>query len=140
VTRLPTPPSPPETAPLGLPAPTPGAETVLRRLLRAPPGPPTATDDEAHRLFSASIAISALRCLLTYIVLPILTPLIGPAVGNSPTIGIPLSIVALVFDVRAVRRFWLAEHPWRWKITALYAVVMIMIAGLLVVDVIHAVS
>ena len=35
---------------------------------------------------------------------------------------------ALVFDVRAVRRFWLAQHPWRWKVTALYSVVTLMIA------------
>ena len=99
-----------------------------------------ATDDEAHRLFSASIAISALRCLLTYIVLPVLVPLIGPTTRNSPAIGIPLSVVALVFDVRAVRRFWLAEHRWRWKITALYALVMVLIVGLLIDDIIHAVS
>jgi hypothetical protein len=113
---------------------------VLRRLLRAPSGPPTATDDEAHRLFSASIAISALRCLLTYIVLPVLVPLIGQATGNRPAIGIPLSVIALIFDVRAVRRFWLAEHPWRWKITALYAGVMVMIAALLIDDLIRVVS
>lgn len=111
----------------------------MRRLLRVPAGPPTASDDGAHRLFSASIAISALRCLLTYLVLPIFTPLVGPTTGASPTVGIPLSVVALIFDVRAVRRFWLADHRWRWKITALYTVVMIMIVGLLIDDIIHAV-
>jgi hypothetical protein len=147
MTRPPTPPSPADTASISPAAPTPGfetstpaLETVLRRLLRAPAGPPTATDNQAHRLFSASIAISALRCLLSYIVLPVLIPLIGPTTGSSPAIGIPLSVVALVFDVRAVRRFWLAEHRWRWKITALYALVMILIVGLLIDDIIHALS
>jgi hypothetical protein len=138
MTPPPTPPSPADTASIGPAAPTPAFETVLRRLLRAPAGPPTATDDQAHRLFSASIALSALRCLFTYIVLPVLVPLIGPTTGSSPAIGIPLSVVALVFDVRAVRRFWLAEHRWRWKITALYAVVMVLIVGLLIDDIIGA--
>jgi hypothetical protein len=115
-------------------------EPALRRLLQVLPGPPAATDDQAHRLFSASIAISAGRCLLTYIILPVLTPVIGPTTGNHPGVGIPLGLLALVFDVRAVRRFWLADHPWRWKITALYSVVMIMVVGLLIDDIIHAVS
>jgi hypothetical protein len=49
-------------------------------------------------------------------------------------------VIALIFDVRAVRRFWLAEHPWRWKITALYGGVMVMIAALLLDDLIRVVS
>jgi hypothetical protein len=82
-----TPPVPADARSVGLAESTPAVERVLRRLLRAPSGPPTATDDETHRLFSASIAISALRCLLTYIVLPVLIPLIGPA--SLPPSGPP---------------------------------------------------
>lgn len=123
-----------------VPPPASAAEAVIRKVLRVPAGPPKASDDAANRLFSASILLSALRCLFTYVVVPVLVPLVGPAVGNSPGIGIPLSVVALVFDVRAVRRFWLANHPWRWRMTALYAVLMVMVAALAVIDVVHAVS
>jgi len=67
----------------------------------------------------------------------VLAPLIGRATGAEPAVTIPVSVVALVFDVRAVRRFWLAEHRWRWPITGLYGVVMIMIFGLLIDDVVR---
>lgn len=123
-----------------VPPPASPAEAVIRRVLRVPVGPPRASDDAANRLFSASILLSALRCLFTYVFVPVLVPLVGPAVGNSPAIGIPLSVVALVFDVRAVRRFWLANHPWRWRMTALYSVLMVMVAALAVIDVVHALS
>jgi hypothetical protein len=116
-----------------------GTEVVVRWVLRVPAGPPAASDEEAHRLFSLSLAVSAARCLLTYVILPIATPLIGPATGGRPAITIPLSILAIIFDIRALRRFWLANHPWRWRMTALYGLVMLFIAGLLVGDVVSAV-
>ncbi len=68
-----------------------------------------------------------------------MTPLIGPATGDRPGIAIPLSVLAIVFDVRALRRFWLANHPWRWKLAALYTVVMLMIATLLIADIARSV-
>jgi len=107
----------------------------MRRLLRVPEGPPVADQASAHRLFSASILLSALRCLLSYIVFPIVTPLLGAAAGVGPAIGIPIGIVALVFDVRGIRRFWLADHRWRWAITALYCAVMVLVTVLVIGDI-----
>jgi hypothetical protein len=110
----------------------PASERMMRRLLRIPESGPTETEDRAYRLFSTSIVLSALRCLLTYIILPILTPIIGAAKGVGPAIGIPLAIVALIFDVRGIRRFWLADHRWRWYMTGVYALVMAFVLALLI--------
>ncbi|PZS19538.1 MAG: hypothetical protein DLM54_06930 [Acidimicrobiales bacterium] len=109
----------------------------MRRLLRIPSGPPTVGDDAAHRIFSTSMVISGLRCLLSYLVLPILTPALGAAAGVGPIIGIPIAVVALVFDVRGIRRFWLADHRWRWPITVVYLAVMGLVASLLATDITH---
>jgi hypothetical protein len=111
------------------------ADRLARRLLRIqePLGEP-----DVHNIFSSSIALSATRCLLSYIVLPSLSllapwirtvPLIGPA------IGVPIGLLALVFDVRAIRRFFQAEHRWRWVATALYVAVMIMVATFVLRDI-----
>ena len=109
----------------------PAADRAMRRLLHVPERRP-ASADAAHRVFSVGIALSALRCLLTYIFLPILAPLLGVAGGVGPSVGIPLAVIALGFDVMGIRRFWLADHRWRWTMTVVYALVMSLVVALLV--------
>lgn len=107
----------------------------MRRLLRVPDAPPKVRDEDAHRLFSTSILISAVRCLLSYVVFP----LAGLAAGGvAPAIGIPIALVALWFDAMGIRRFWLADHKWRWAITAIYLGVMILVTILLVQNIVDA--
>ncbi len=109
----------------------PAADRAMRRLLHVPERRP-ASADAAHRIFSVGIVLSALRCLLTYIFLPILAPLLGVAGGVGPSVGIPLAVVALGFDVMGIRRFWLADHRWRWTMTVVYVLVMGLVVALLV--------
>ncbi len=107
----------------------------MRRLLRVPEDQAPIDESETHRIFSASIFLSALRCLLSYIVLPVVLPAIGVARGVGPAIGIPIGILALTFDYLGIRRFWLADHRQRWAFTALYAVVGSMVLALVVIDI-----
>jgi len=88
-------------------------------------------------MFSASILISATRCLLGYVVFPVLAPALGAAAGWTPIVGIPLGFVALFFDVKGIRRFFVADHRWRWPIAALYLAVMVLVVILLVRDFAH---
>ena len=119
------------TAPVAPQSTRPPADRAMRRLLRVPDNRVAASEDSTHRIFSTSILLSALRCLLSYIILPVLAPL-GAATSVGPVVGIPLAVVALVFDVRGIRRFWLADHRWRWPMTGIYAVVMAFVVALLV--------
>lgn len=105
------------------------ADATMRRLLRVPDRAVEVGD--VHRLFSGSILVSALRCLLSYVVFPIAAPAIGAAGGVAPAVGIPIAIVALFFDARGIRRFWLADHRYRWPVTALYLAVMALVCVLL---------
>jgi hypothetical protein len=89
---------------------------------------------EVHNIFSSSILLSATRCLLSYIVLPIMAPWVGAVPLIGPAIGLPVGLLALVFDVRAIRRFFQADHRWRWLAAALYVVVMAMVTALVVRD------
>lgn len=109
----------------------------MRRLLRVPDGPASADEASAHRIFSGSILLSGLRCLLGYVVLPILTPMFGAVANAAPVIGLPIGVIALVFDVRGIRRFWLANHRWRWPITALYSAVIVLVMTLVISDIAH---
>jgi hypothetical protein len=116
------------------------AELAMRRLLFVPPGPPTVGEDAVHRMFSFSIVLSALRCLLSYVVFPIATPALGIATGVGPAVGIPIAVLALTFDVIGIRRFWINDHRWRWAMTVIYAAVMVLVSTLLVGDIVHLAS
>lgn len=115
----------------------PRADLFMCRILCIPEEHGNVTEDQAHKMFSLSIALSGLRCLLSYIVLPILLPLLGLATGIGPVIGIPVGIVALIFDVKGIRRFWLSSHQWRWPISIMYIFVIVMVLGLVIVSIIH---
>jgi hypothetical protein len=116
------------------------ADEAMRRLLRVPGDRPPIHESETHRIFSASIFLSALRCLVSYIVLPVLLPAVGLARGVGPAIGIPIGVLALTFDYLGIRRFWLADHRQRWAFTALYAVVGGMVLTLVIVDILDSVG
>ena len=115
-------------------APRPAADVAVRRLLRIPDGP-AAPEGAAQRAFSTSILVSATRCLLTYIILPFVAPALGLAAGVGPAIGIPVGIVAIVCNVLTIRRFWAADHRWRWVYTAIALSVIVLLTILLVEDI-----
>jgi hypothetical protein len=110
----------------------------MRRLLRLPAGPPTASAESARRVFEVSIWISATRCLLTYIVLPFVFPLIGVSTSATPAIGVPVSLIAIAADVMSIRRFWRADHKYRWHYTALAGAIICAMVVLVVTDLVHA--
>ncbi len=87
-----------------------------------------------HRMFSTSILLSAARCLLAYVVFPVVTLGLGIAAAVGPIVGIPIGVVALGFDIVGMRRFWVADHRWRWGFTALYLAVIALILVLLALD------
>jgi hypothetical protein len=112
------------------------ADQRMRRLLRLPvDAPPARLMGGAHTVVSRSIAVSAIRCTLTYLVVPIIGPLMGLWDTIGPGVGITLSVLSAVAILAGVRRFFAADHAWRWKYTALAGVVLVFVAVQLVVDV-----
>jgi hypothetical protein len=80
------------------------------------------------------MVLSGLRCLVSYVIVPVLLPVLGIAAGAGPVIGVPVACLALVFDVRGIRRFWLSGSQHRWAMTVLYLAVMALVIFLLVHD------
>jgi hypothetical protein len=120
-------------------APRPAADVAVRRLLRIPDGPP-APEAPAQRAFSTSIVVSATRCLLTYIVLPFVAPALGLAAGVGPAVGIPIGVVAIGCNILTIRRFWAADHRWRWAYTAIALTVIALLLVLMVEDILDLVA
>lgn len=98
------------------------ADRAMRRLLGIRAPDPTSARG-AHRAFRVSVVVSAVRCLVTYIAIPMLLPLLSLAGWVAAPVGIVLCVIAGISGVLSVRRFWRADHRHRWTYTAFIAVV-----------------
>lgn len=104
------------------------------RVLRVGPARGPGGQAEAQRAFSRSMALSGLRCILTYVFLPVVAPALGLAAGAGPVLGILIGLVAIVANVFTVRRFWASDHRWRWSVTAVSGGVVAALVVLMVID------
>ncbi|ALJ18670.1 hypothetical protein [Microbacterium sp. No. 7] len=122
------------------PAPSPELPTVapadrfMRRLLGI-----SSTDKKAargaHRAFRTSIIVSAVRCLISYVAIPILIPITAISGAVVAPLSIALSLFAMVNGVISVRRFWISNHRHRWMYTWFMVVVFAVLIVALVFDI-----
>ena len=94
-----------------------------------------APEEASARSLRFSILISAIRCTLTYVILPFVTPFIGLAPGVGPAVGIPIAVVALWANIASIRRHWTSGHRWKWPVSVLNAGIIVLLVILLVLDV-----
>jgi len=95
---------------------------------------------EAGRIFSLSLVISGTRCLLTYIILPWVLPLLGLAKGVGPAVSLAVGVVAIAFNVLSIQRFQRSGHRWRYPLMVLNSTVIAFLLFLVVTDIADLVS
>lgn len=133
----------PDLCPAGLETPSgktdadrSAADIFVRRLLRVPDSAGAPSTRQAEKVFQRSMFISATRCLLTYVVFPFVLPALGIVTAVGPLLGLTIGSIALVCDVFAIRRFFAADHRWRWHFSVVALAVMGLLSYLLVDDLI----
>ncbi len=114
-------------------APPRPADVFMRRLLRVPSRDGSAKD--AENIFGASILLSAVRCMLTYVLLPALAPVVDLTGAVGPVVGLVIGAVSSVAIVASMRRFWRADHRLRWAYTVVGGGILILLAVQAVTDV-----
>lgn len=105
-------------------------DRIARQLLRL-----EGTDPRALMPIKGSLLISGIRCTLSYLVLPLLAPLVGLSGWVSRPISILLTLAAIVLALVSLRRVWAADWKYRWSYTAFSAVVLSLMLIVIVVDV-----
>lgn len=110
------------------------ADRFMRRLLRLPPDAPRESILGTENVFGKSIAISGIRCLLTYVLLPLLAPIVNLSGAAGPVLGLALGLVSTVAIVISMRRFFAADHRYRWAYAAVGGAILIALAVAAVVD------
>ncbi len=91
-------------------------------------------EPEAERVFSKSVVISGIRCVLTYVIFPFVAPLFGIAASTGAVVGVIIGTVAIVFNVLSIRRFFKADHPYKWWASALNVAVIVLLVVLFFLD------
>ena len=89
---------------------------------------------DAESAFSKSVLVSAVRCTLTYVLIPFVFPLIGFGTGVGPWIGLPIGIAAIIANVVSIRRFHRADHKWKWPMTAINVGIIGLLTVLVILD------
>ena len=88
----------------------------------------------AHSAFRTSVVISGIRCLITYLLIPVLVPVLSLAGWVAAPIGIALCVYAVVNGIVSLKRFWRADHRHRWMYTFFMAIVFVILAVAMVSD------
>ena len=88
----------------------------------APAGAPSR--QVAERRFSQSMIVSGTRCLLAYVVFPYVIPVLGLADVVGPAVGVAIGVVAVVFNVVSIRRFWRVDHRLKWVLSTVNVAVI----------------
>jgi hypothetical protein len=112
------------------------SDVFMRKLLRLSDQPRMSSAD-ARSSFQKSLAFTATRCVLMYLVFPFVLPPLGVAVGVGPAIGIVIGLLAMVSIVYSIRRFWRADHSKRWHYTVFGTVIIGFLVWLTVKDLIE---
>lgn len=101
------------------------ADRVMRRILRLPVDAPKESILGTESVFGRSIVVSGLRCLLTYVMLPLLAPVVGVSGTVGPVLGLVLGAVSMVAIVYSMRRFFAADHRYRWWYAAVGGAILV---------------
>ena len=88
----------------------------------------------AQRAFSMAMLVSGIRCLIAYILLPFVAPVVGLAPGVGPWLGIGIGVVAIIANVFSIRRFARSSHRLRRPVIAINIAVIAFMLVLIGID------
>jgi hypothetical protein len=107
----------------------------MRRLLRIEGDAEPGVILGAQRAMTNSILVSAIRCTITYLLVPVLTPIVGVLDLVDAPLSLVLCGLAFFMSSRSLRRFWRADHSKRWHYTALVVAVWTFLVVAVVRDI-----
>jgi len=113
-------------------------DRLMGRLLfvdmREQPADAKATTERAERAFGLSLAFSGIRCVLQYVVLPFVLPLLGIATSAASQINLVISLLAVVAIISSLRRFWKVRYHYRWQYLAVALVTLAILTTFILMD------
>lgn len=113
---------------------------MYRLLLLDPPAPERESTldnaSRAERAFGFSLMFSAVRCILQYVILPFVLPVIGITLEAAIPVVLAINVVALVSIVYSVRRFWQVNYKYKWQYLPVAGAAFVVLSAFIVLDVV----
>jgi len=118
-------------------------DTLMARLLFVSPAAQQATaapaevdqpPPAAERAFNLSLAISGVRCIIQYMILPFVLPVIGLAANWAVPISLAVNLIAVAAIFFSLRRFWQTNYKGKWQYLGIALVALIFIAVFIYTD------
>jgi hypothetical protein len=110
-------------------APRSTADRIARQVLLVEGAAPKAVFE-----LKGSLVLSAIRCVLTYALIPALAPVVSWAGVVARPVSLVLSVLATALAINSLRRVWLADYRHRWPYTAFILVVLALLGLVIVLD------
>jgi hypothetical protein len=92
-------------------------------------------EEQARSAFRTSVVISGIRCLVTYLLLPALAPVLDLTGSLGPVLGLIVGAVSMTAIVFSIRRFWAARSRWRWAYTVVGGAIFVLLVFQAAIDV-----
>ncbi len=93
------------------------------------------SSEKAQQAFSFALLFSGVRCILMYVVLPFILPLIGLAGNFSIGIDIVINLVAIGAIFYSLRRFWQTGYERRWQYLPVALVALFVLIAFIGLDI-----
>lgn len=111
-------------------------DAIIARVLFISPQPANANASvkTAERAFGYSLLLSAVRCIIKYVLLPFVLPLIGIAGGLAIGITLVINVIAIISLIASVRTLWRINYSRKWSYLAVAVAAMVFIGFFILFD------
>lgn len=89
----------------------------------------------AENALTISLLFSGARCILQYVVLPFLLPIIGVAADATVPILLLINLIAIVSIFLSLRRFWTIGYRHRWSYLAVAVAALALLVAFTLYDI-----
>ena len=106
------------------------ADSIMSRLLLVSPAADLTASQtrRAENALTLSLMFSGLRCILQYVLLPFLLPIVGVAADAAVPVLMLINLIAMASIFFSLRRFWTIgyKHRWSYLAVALTALTLLL--------------
>lgn len=111
-------------------------DNIIARLLFVVPekDAPKEHIQEGERAFSFALLFSGVRCIIMYVILPFVLPLIGLAGAFGIYFDIVINIIAIGAIIYSLRRFWITDYVRKWQYLPVALVAFVVLTAFILLD------